>query len=119
MKKQETVFKEKALKALRKIPLSWFEKIQQVALRGTPDIIGCVNGRFVAIELKTEEGSTSKLQDLKLEKVLKAKGLAFVLTPKDLPKLVEILKTYTEGTYGNEVKIYSFQRLKRPSKSRK
>lgn len=39
-KKPETIFKEKALEELREIKNSYWMKIQQVAIRGVPDIIG-------------------------------------------------------------------------------
>lgn len=37
---------------LRALPKSWWMTPQTKAIRGIPDRIGCVNGYFVAIELK-------------------------------------------------------------------
>lgn len=48
---------------------------------GIPDLLCCINGRFVAIELKTETGRTSKLQDYNIEQIRKSNGQAFVLRP--------------------------------------
>lgn len=84
MKKPETKFKEKALEDLRGIPGSWWEKIQQVALRGTPDIIGCVRGNFVAIELKKDEkAKVEDLQEHKLQAIRFAGGHAVVAYPEN------------------------------------
>lgn len=48
---------------------------------GVPDIITCVNGYFIAIELKTETGRVSKLQEYNLEEIRRAGGAAMVLRP--------------------------------------
>ena len=47
---------------------------------GTPDIVACVNGHFVAAEVKAENGKPSELQLYHLEQIIKnAKGYgAFV-----------------------------------------
>ena len=50
---------------------------------GTPDIIACVNGHFVAVEVKAENGKPSELQLYHLEQIENAGGLAFLLYPKD------------------------------------
>ena len=50
---------------------------------GTPDILACVNGHFVAVEVKAENGKPSELQLYHLDEIRKAGGLAFLLYPKD------------------------------------
>ena len=50
---------------------------------GTPDIIACVNGNFVAVEVKAENGKPSELQLYHLEQIRKAGGHSFLLYPKD------------------------------------
>lgn len=81
--KAETKFKEKILVRLREIPNSWVVKVQQVAIRGTPDILMCVNGHFVAIELKTDDGEADELQIYTLDRIRKAGGHTFVMTPRN------------------------------------
>lgn len=49
---REAVFRKKVWDFLKVLPNSHFCAIQQTALRGTPDYLGCVRGRFVALELK-------------------------------------------------------------------
>lgn len=46
--------------------------------RGTPDIIACLNGRFIAIEVKTDAGQLTKLQEIELKRWQDAGALAFV-----------------------------------------
>ena len=50
---------------------------------GTPDIIACVNGHFVAVEVKAENGRPSELQLHHIEEIKKAGGYATILYPKD------------------------------------
>lgn len=46
---------------------------------GTPDILVCINGRFVGIEVKRPEGGIlSELQKLKLKLIEKAGGVGIV-----------------------------------------
>lgn len=83
-KKPETVFKERIQPRLKALPNSWWEKIQQVVIRGTPDIIGCVSGVFVALELKmSEKAPIEPLQIHKLRKIEKAGGMAFIVYPEN------------------------------------
>lgn len=44
---------------------------------GTPDIIACVKGRFVAIEVKKPGGVESALQKAKVKLIEEAGGVAF------------------------------------------
>ena len=45
---------------------------------GTPDIVACVKGRFIAIEVKRPKGVVSKLQKAQIQLIKKAGGIAFV-----------------------------------------
>jgi len=91
VKKEETKFKERVLCELEKLSL-WAEKIQQVSIRGTPDILICANGTFVALELKTDVGVLSALQEYKLSCIRETGGIAIVSTPKSWPKDLETIK---------------------------
>jgi len=59
----------------------WIENINQVSKVGTPDRLICLNGRFVALELKVSGGVVAKLQLLKLLEISKAGGLAYIVYP--------------------------------------
>ena len=87
----ETRFKIKVMKQLKSIPNLWVVKVAQKAVRGTPDLLICCKGRFVAWELKTGT-STTKLQEYNLDLINKAGGIARVITPDNLEKgLQELL----------------------------
>ena len=57
---------------------------------GTPDIIACINGYFVAVEVKAENGKPSDLQLYHLEQIRKAGGNSFLLYPKDFEDFKKI-----------------------------
>lgn len=50
---------------------------------GTPDIIACVNGHFVAVEVKAEKGKPSELQLYHIRQIHDAGGYGVILYPKD------------------------------------
>ena len=61
---------------------------------GVPDILACVNGWFVAVEVKAENGKMSKLQFYQMTKILQAGGIHVLLYPdgfEDFRALVEAL----------------------------
>lgn len=93
MKKPETKFREKVDRLLSEIPNACFESIQQKAIRGTPDKIGCVAGVFVALELKSGKGKATELQQHKLNRFSAAGGIARVLNEENLDETMEFLHT--------------------------
>lgn len=88
-KKPETVFKEKVFRKIKPIPGLWVVKIQQVALRGIPDLIMCHSGRLIAWELKVGHNKSNKLQDYVLEDIKSAGGCARVVTPENLDTAIQ------------------------------
>lgn len=90
-KKKETVFKEKVAGALETLPNTFYEKIQQVAKRGTPDFLCCIAGRFVAIELKTDTGIPDALQEYKLKRIAGAGGVGIIMTPMNFSATFDAL----------------------------
>lgn len=75
---------------LKAVP-GFFLATTGVALAGTPDIVGCVvttrddadghivRGQFVALEVKTPNGSTTPLQEHRLAQIRAAGGVARVV----------------------------------------
>lgn len=51
--------------------------------KGVPDLLCCLNGRFLAIEIKSENGRPSPLQLYTIDEIKKANGLALVLYPQN------------------------------------
>lgn len=50
---------------------------------GSADLVGLVDGRFVALEIKTDKGRTTKAQDLWLDMVRSHRGFAAVVRSAD------------------------------------
>ncbi len=93
---KETAFKKKVLLRLKQVKKCWYLKTQEVARSGTPDILLCVNGFFVAIELKTSEGVLSELQKYNLEKIKASGGQSFVISPLNIDEHISFLKDIAE-----------------------
>lgn len=96
-KQPETLLKEKVLAGLRSLPRCYVEKIQQKSVNGTPDIFACVNGWFVAIELKVDDDVAEPLQEYVLFKVRKAGGIGLVVWKGNWPDVLRDLRTLAEG----------------------
>ncbi len=83
------------LKTLRN---SWWESIQQVAISGTPDILLCMRGKFVALELKKDEHTEpEELQKFKLSEIKKHGGIALVVHPKNWQIIKQKLQQLDQG----------------------
>ena len=89
----ETKFKEKVIADLKKLPSCWFIKTMERGRNGTPDLLICLRGRFVAIELKREGKHVTPLQAHTLAKISAASGLAFEASPSSWPDQLTMLKT--------------------------
>jgi len=83
------------MKYLKTVPLCfcWKQHGGAMGTAGIPDIICCLNGRFVAFEVKTEAGKLTKLQEATITKIKAAKGEAYKVT--SLAEVKEILKNLT------------------------
>ena len=46
---------------------------------GIPDVIACIDGRFYGFEVKTDEGTPTKLQLATIRKINAAGGIALVV----------------------------------------
>ena len=81
----ESQLQAKIQKALRReFPNSLFFKTygSPFQRKGLPDIIGCVNGFFIGIEVKVpgRENTLTELQKDTLDEIQKAGGIAFMTT---------------------------------------
>lgn len=93
---RETLFKNRVMPLLLALPDSWWLKTQERSRRGVPDIIGCIRGNFVAIELKTDTGRVDKLQAWELHRIAKAGGVQIVLRPgSNLDEFIAHLQSLT------------------------
>ena len=81
---REKIFENKIKSYLKSIG-AYFVKTHgdRFSKVGTPDILACVNGHFVAIEVKAENGKPSELQLYHIEQIIKAGGIGYIIYPKD------------------------------------
>lgn len=59
--------------------------------RGVPDILASVNGWFVGIEVKADNGRPSDLQYDNVQEIRNAGGYAWIVYPSGWPELQNIL----------------------------
>ncbi len=62
------------------------------ANNGTPDILACLNGRFIGIEAKAGKNKPTDLQTFNLKRIDEAGGLALVINEANLNQLEFILE---------------------------
>jgi Holliday junction resolvase len=62
-------------------------------VKGIPDMLCCINGKFVAIEVKSKPGmQPTKLQQKRLEEITKAGGFAICMDGFNEVKLQQIVE---------------------------
>ena len=59
---------------------------------GVPDIVGCYRGRFFGIECKANGNKPTTLQQINLDKISAAGGIALVIDEKNVASLKEIME---------------------------
>lgn len=62
--------------------------------QGAPDFLVCLKGKFIGIETKAGKGKTTALQDLNLQKIRDAGGVALVIYETDIEVLRHKLESY-------------------------
>lgn len=74
----------------------WYVKFfaNSFTKKGIPDILACVNGHFVGIEVKAQNGTPSELQKRNVKKINSFGGYAVVVRPdqfEDLQRLIQCI----------------------------
>lgn len=59
---------------------------------GVPDIIACVNGRFIGIECKAGKGQLTELQKYNIDRINANKGLGIVVNEGNIDTLATTIK---------------------------
>ena len=93
----ESRFKVRVLKALRAISPSWWVKVHGSAFgaAGTPDILGCLRGRFCALELKRDaKARVTPLQERNINLIHEAGGLSRIVSPEVWDETLEDLNEW-------------------------
>lgn len=60
---------------------------------GIPDIVGCYKGYFFAVECKAGKGKTTTLQDMQLQAIRDAGGVAIVVNEHNLHEVHTMLQS--------------------------
>lgn len=64
---------------------------------GVPDLIACVDGWFVGIEVKSDVGKPSEIQKVNIEEIHQCKGFAVVVHPEEFDQLKEMIIAIKSG----------------------
>lgn len=86
---------------------AWFVKFfaNRMTKEGIPDILACVNGYFVGIEVKAQNGRPSPLQMYHCEQIRKAGGFAFVVYPTGWEQFKKFISDLKKDTFDRESPI--------------
>jgi hypothetical protein len=94
----EKNFQAKVVKKLKTLKNTWFYKASDRVKNGIPDIIACVDGAFVALELKrAESAKATPLQLHTLEEIGAANGFTWVVHPQNWDLVWETLVKMAGG----------------------
>lgn len=97
-RKPETKFFKNAVEPLLKsLPNTWFYKTQEVSRRGILDIVACVRGQFVSLELKIPPNTLDGLQEYNLMRIRRSGGLALEITPENWTAAFNLLREMALG----------------------
>lgn len=85
---------ETKVKAFLDLQGAWYVKFfaNSYTRSGVPDILACVNGYFVAIEVKGQNGHASPLQIHNCTEIRLAGGFAFILYPSGFEEFKRFIK---------------------------
>lgn len=72
---------------------------------GIPDILACVNGYFIGIEIKAQNGKPSELQLYQCQKIRDAGGFAFVLYPSGYEEFKSFIKDLKIDIFNKEREV--------------
>lgn len=68
----------------------WKEHGGYYGTAGIPDIIVCYRGKFIALEVKSEDNKPTALQKVTISRILKAGGYALVV--KNVEKVRQVIE---------------------------
>lgn len=77
----------------------------QFTKAGIPDILACVNGYFVGIEVKGPNGKPSELQIRTIKKIRQAGGFAFVLYPSGFDEFKQFIKDLNRDVFTRDMEV--------------
>ena len=101
---QEKTFENKVKKFLDSQG-AWYVKFfaNSYTKTGIPDILACVNGYFVGIEVKAQNGKPSELQTHNVRKIREANGFAVILYPSAFNEFKEFITDLNKDVFNREM----------------
>lgn len=101
---QEKTFENKVKRFLESSG-AWFVKFfaNSYTKSGIPDILACVNGYFVGIEVKAQNGRPSELQLHNVKKIREAGGFAIVLYPSGFEKFKQFIVDLSHDNFSRDM----------------
>jgi Holliday junction resolvase len=91
---KEKLVKQRAVAQLKAMGAYYFYPLTGgFGSSGVPDIICCLNGRFIGIECKAGKGKTTALQDKNLAAITAAGGVALVINEENVDLLTQLLES--------------------------
>lgn len=112
---QEKQFETKIKKFLEQ-ENCWYVKYFANAYtpKGIPDLLCCVNGFFLAIEVKAENGKATDLQKWNVDKIRSCGGKALILRPSQFDSfcnLIKLLKAEKTVDVNYKMNVCDFRNL--------
>ena len=91
---------EKRLKNYIEKNNGWYVKFFANAYTksGIPDLLCCINGRFLGIEVKQESGKPSQLQEFHLQEINKINGVGILVYPSGFDEIKKIIDMINENS---------------------
>lgn len=98
---------ENKIKAFLESHGAWFVKFfaNRMTKEGIPDILACINGYFVGIEVKAANGRPSALQLHHCSEIRKAGGFAFIVYPSGFDEFKKFVGDLQKDTFNKEMPI--------------
>jgi len=88
----ENKFKDELKRKLNNFPNQFHFTKEALALRGIPDIVGCINGKFFVLEVKASKyAKRTALQTYILSKVDRSGGFGAFIYPENSEDILQKL----------------------------
>lgn len=99
----EKIFENKIKHYIKDVLGGWYIKFfaNSYTRSGVPDLLCCINGYFVAIEVKAQNGKPSELQIYEIKKIKKSYGFAAVVYPSGWERFKKFLDELNKGYYSD------------------
>ena len=64
-------------------------KVTSANTNGVPDIVACLHGNFIGIEVKTNDGTVSAIQDYNHKRIRNSGGVIFIVRTNQLEQFIK------------------------------